>query len=502
MKAKVENADNIIIESMLEGEPGLAKHTRPHVKAHARSHKKRRSLLVKLNLLSVLIISSVFGFYAYASCQDSLAAINNQYKEKALSTVQMVDAMINSPSDLAATDRMQKTFDELKRIDPQILRISLYVKQRSGGAIKTVSSDHLEIGKSADAFDVAQIKTGRIVWEERSAGKSIVERAKDIIRALAGKKQSQSIVETQHIVEMLAPIHISDQPAAVLGVYMNLEPRDISIRDYAYRALFYGMGALLSLIALLYIALSRQVFKPLKCLVEGAREVAKGNLRKRIELDRRDELGELAEEFDIMTEALQRRLEENNHLLKTVREKWFEAEWRSQIDLLTNLVNHRTFQDKLEVEIHRADQLKSSTSLVFCDLDKFKEFNDRNGHLFGDKALFEVAQIIADAIRGYDIAARYGGEEFAVILPQTDSDEAMRIGERIRRNVESHEFKVKHGAGRMTVSIGVATYPDDATGKVSLVSAADQAMYISKKQGRNSVTKFSSQAPRDTAETA
>ncbi|MHB8841786.1 MAG: diguanylate cyclase [Candidatus Aquicultor sp.] len=454
----------------------MAKHTKPHIKTHARSHKKRRSLLVKLNILSVLIISSVFGFYAYASCQDSLAAINNQYKEKALSTVQMVDAMINSPSDLAATERMQKTFDELKRIDPQILKISLYVKQRSGGAIKTVSSDHLEIGKSADAFDVAQIKTGHIVWEERSAGKSIVE--------------------------MLAPIYISDQPAAVLGVYMNLEPRDIAIRDYAYRALLYGTGALLSLIVLLYIAISRQVFKPLKYLVEGAREVAKGNLRKRIELDRRDELGELAEEFDIMTEALQRRLEENNHLLKTVREKWFEAEWRSQIDLLTNLVNHRTFQDKLEIEIHRADQLQSSTSLVFCDLDKFKEFNDRNGHLFGDKALFEVAQIIADAIRGYDIAARYGGEEFAVILPQTDSDEAMRIGERIRRNVESHQFKVKHGTGRMTVSIGVATYPDDATGKMSLVSAADQAMYISKKQGRNSVTKFTSQAPRDTAETA
>ncbi len=480
----------------------MAKHNKPHIKAHARSHKKRRSLLVKLNLLSVLIISSVFGFYVYASCQDSLTAINSQYKEKALSTVQMVDAMVNTPSDLAAKERMQKTFDELKRIDPQILKISLYVKQRSGGAIKTVSSDHLEIGTSADAFAVAQIKKGRIVWEERAAGKSIIEQGRDIISASIDKNQPQSVVRTQHIVEMLAPIYISDQPAAVLGIYMNLEPRDIAIRDYAYRALFYGAGALLSLVVLLYIAISRQVFKPLKYLVEGAREVAKGNLRKRIDLDRRDELGELAEEFDIMTEALQRRLEENNHLLKTVREKWFEAEWRSQIDLLTNLANHRTFQDKLEMEIHRADQLQSSTSLVFCDLDKFKEFNDRNGHLFGDKALFEVAQIIADAIRGYDIAARYGGEEFAVILPQTDSDEAMRIGERIRRNVESHQFKVKYGTGRMTISVGVATYPDDATGKVSLVSAADQAMYISKKQGRNLVTKFTSQAPGGAAETA
>lgn len=481
-------------------------HTNSHIKPHASSHKKRRSLLVKLTLLCALIISIVFGFYAYVLCQESITAINNQYKEKALSIVQMVDAMINSKSDLITTERIQKTFDELKKSDPMILELSFYVKQQGGGVVKTVSSDHTGLGKPGDAYAINPIKTGQTIWAERSIERSINDGFSKEERESKNLQQDDARVQrtgvTKHVVEVLAPIYINGQPEASLGVHMNLEPRDVAVNNYIYRAISYVVGALLALIILLGIAISRQVFRPLRYLIEGAREVAKGNLSKRIELKRHDEFGELAEEFNIMTEALQRRCEENHQLLKTLRERWFEAEGKSQIDLLTNLVNHRTFQDKLEMEIQRADQLRSCTSLIFCDLDKFKEFNDRNGHLFGDKALSEVSHIIADTIRGYDIAARYGGEEFAVILPQTDSDEAIKIGERIRRSVESHQFNVKYGTGQMTVSVGVATYPNDANGKISLISAADQAMYRSKTRGRNSVTKFTPQTSADIPETA
>lgn len=441
-----------------------------------RANTKGLSLSIKLSIMSSVILVVVFSSYAFFSSRDLVAAVEDQYKGRALSIIKTFDSTINSSMTLLHNlDHVQQTCDELVQIDPLILKVSLYVIEKDGKVIRLASSNHDQIGQEVEAHDGKPIKTGEIIWEEKLKH------------------------EKGHVVEILAPIHANKERVASLGIYMDLKPKDAAIRYYILRALTYALLSLLSVAFLLYLAVRKEVFKPLRQLTEGTREIANGNLDKRINLERNDELGELSQEFNKMAESLQVREEENRRLLEAVKEKWVDAETRSQIDFLTNLYNHRTFQDKLDAEINRALRASDTLSLIFCDLDGFKAFNDTNGHLLGDKALFEAANIIKSSIRDYDYAARYGGEEFAVILPGANSDKAMDIAERVRRNIENHQFTTKYGVGQMTISLGMATFPVDATNKRDLISAADSAMYESKKNGRNRITlyKFTESAGKE-----
>lgn len=160
-------------------------------------------------------------------------------------------------------------------------------------------------------------------------------------------------------------------------------------------------------------------------------------------------------------------------------------------DGLTGLYNQRYFYSRLREEIDRAGRNQKSLSVIFCDLDSFKSFNDVNGHAMGDQALKEVARVITESKRAIDIAARYGGEEFALILPDTDTSGAQIIAHRIRRRVAGFNFNTKaHNGSPLTTSIGVAGYPEDAGHADDLVDKADWSMYYGKRQGGNRVTLF------------
>lgn len=159
-------------------------------------------------------------------------------------------------------------------------------------------------------------------------------------------------------------------------------------------------------------------------------------------------------------------------------------------DAMTGLWNYRTFALKLEEEHARASRYKKPYSLVYCDLDHFKNFNDRNGHPAGDTLLRAFSKILIAASRNTDLPCRYGGEEFAVLCPETPAEGALILAERIRKEVEKTAFEHGEGqpGGRVTVSIGVATFPDHANQAKALLEAADQALYASKKAGRNRVS--------------
>lgn len=283
---------------------------------------------------------------------------------------------------------------------------------------------------------------------------------------------------------------VNDQYKKSAHSIINLASRDEIIRHYIMNAVFYDIIALLAIALLFYAAIRREVFGPLQQLTGDAQEIAIGNLEKRTSLERADELGQLSCGFDTLADALQRKEKENSLLRETLQEKRLEAEVNVQTDHLTQLENHRSFQVKLEAELNRSSRTGTPVSLLFCDLDGLKSFNDAHGHLLGDKVLVDVAQTIKDSIRDYDVASRYGGEEFAVILANTDSDEALTVGERIRKSVEELEFNAKSGVAHITVSVGVATYPRDAKRKELLIAASDYAMYESKTSGGNFVTMF------------
>lgn len=158
-------------------------------------------------------------------------------------------------------------------------------------------------------------------------------------------------------------------------------------------------------------------------------------------------------------------------------------------DGLTHLYNHRYFHERLGSEISRAKRAGRILSIVIFDADHFKKYNDANGHLLGDEALKRIATIIRENIRHGDVAARYGGEEFVVLLPVASKDDARKVAERIRKKMEETYFEGEETlpSRKLTLSAGVATYPEDAEEKDELIKAADDALYIAKQRGRNLV---------------
>jgi diguanylate cyclase (GGDEF)-like protein len=154
-------------------------------------------------------------------------------------------------------------------------------------------------------------------------------------------------------------------------------------------------------------------------------------------------------------------------------------------DEITPLHNFRYFHQALDRELKLVNRYGSVLSLLFVDLDRFKPINDQYGHLRGSRTLREVGFLIRAAVRETDIPARYGGDEFVVVLPQTDGQSARVLGEKLRRLVEGHTFLQEEGINaRLGVSLGVATYPAEATTKEALIRLADKRMYEDKESRR------------------
>ncbi len=157
-------------------------------------------------------------------------------------------------------------------------------------------------------------------------------------------------------------------------------------------------------------------------------------------------------------------------------------------DDLTKLFNTRYLNRTIELEIQRCERSRNSVSLIFMDIDYFKQINDQFGHLTGSKILVELGQLLIKNLRSFDIVARYGGDEFVIVLPQTPPSVASNVAERIRKAVEENIFLRKEGyLIRMTASFGVASYPESAKSKEELLKLADDAMYRVKNYTRNGV---------------
>ena len=154
-------------------------------------------------------------------------------------------------------------------------------------------------------------------------------------------------------------------------------------------------------------------------------------------------------------------------------------------DGLTKLRNHRNFQDKLDEMLARADRLSKPLTLIMTDIDHFKSVNDNYGHPVGDKVLKEVAGVLTASVRQIDMVARYGGEEFAIVLEETERKGAYKLAERIRQDIADRRIYSEKGEINITISMGIACYPEDTRDKLTFVRYADQALYKAKNSGRN-----------------
>jgi diguanylate cyclase (GGDEF)-like protein len=231
------------------------------------------------------------------------------------------------------------------------------------------------------------------------------------------------------------------------------------------------LGASLALIFVL--VLWRVIFLPLSRLRGAIGEIRAGRIGTRLGWKRRDELGELANDFDAMAQELQ----QTQSRLQSLALR----------DPLTGLANHRSFHEALALAIARANEKSQPLAVVALDFDHFKQINDTHGHPYGDEVLVTAGQRLASAVRDADLVARIGGEEFAIILPGADADAAQRAAERARAALAQ---VVLADGRRLSSSAGIAAFPSDATDAASLLRLADSALYDAKRAGRDRTCRY------------
>ncbi len=174
-----------------------------------------------------------------------------------------------------------------------------------------------------------------------------------------------------------------------------------------------------------------------------------------------------------------------------VKSRDFEQQYKlATTDGLTELFNHRYFQEQIRLQTEQCKRYNINFSLIIIDIDFFKKFNDNFGHQSGDAVLRQVAQTLKRNVRATDIVCRYGGEEMSIILPNTDEEEAYSTAQKICERVAQHKFKLANGKEtNVTISLGVSTFPKDGETAETMISSADKRLYEAKNSGRNRVGK-------------
>jgi diguanylate cyclase (GGDEF)-like protein len=319
----------------------------------------------------------------------------------------------------------------------------------------------------------ALIQSARDEWDQaRKVGEALLARP-------ASAWSAPPVQELQHLDSHL------DHAMELLDQVQLLAQRELTHHlGLAYDARRRALLAIITVFAVglaaavaVGLGLARSILDPLQLLKEGADQFRAGDLSHRIPLTARNEFGQLGQTFNGMAEKLQK----DQSALEEL----------STHDALTGLDNYREFHRQLTEEAQRSLRYGRPFSLMMLDLDHFKTVNDSFGHLAGDEALRGLAALIRREVRPVDRIARYGGEEFAIILPETTPAGALATAERIREIVATRPIPVNHERQvSLTVSIGLATFPDDADSEEKLVGAADQALYAAKHGGRDRVIQY------------
>jgi len=262
-----------------------------------------------------------------------------------------------------------------------------------------------------------------------------------------------------------------------MGIRNEMNQR-LSLANTMEQRVLWLIGALFvvgfGIVALGSFMLTHSILSPLNQLEQGASRFGEGRFDHRVDVDSDDEMGELAMTFNAMASKIQ--------------DAYSELAFLSSHDGLTGLYNHKAFQERLVEEVERAERYGHSVALLMLDIDHFKQINDTHGHPAGDAVLRMVAEFMRGHVRPSDHVARYGGEEFTILLPHASQSGALTSAERLRRTIETRAVQVtKEVMLKVTVSIGVAVFPDDVLSADKLISAADHALYAAKQAGRNRV---------------
>ncbi len=247
------------------------------------------------------------------------------------------------------------------------------------------------------------------------------------------------------------------------------------------------VGMLIVIVTSVALYMGHSIVTPLKQLINAARGIVEGNLDIHLPAKRRDEVGQLTNMFNQMTNALRNKHAEIMAANQAMQQQNQLLQKLSVTDSLTGLYNRAKLNTILSEQLARFKRNNRSFCLLMIDVDYFKTINDKLGHIVGDRILVTVASVLLKSIRTIDYAARYGGDEFMVILTETNSSAAIKTAERIRAEVNAACLAFKEHPVHITLSIGITQSRHDDTAPNDLIARADAALYEAKESGRDRV---------------
>ncbi|WP_028318485.1 sensor domain-containing diguanylate cyclase [Desulfobulbus elongatus] len=341
----------------------------------------------------------------------------------------------------------------------------------SGHAASNAESAEAEL----DILGISHAEVGYAVAEAWGLPESLLLPIKYHHQPLAfqgSNLRHQQTIRTAHLANLLAELFYSDTPEHYHKQFRAEAKQLLGLK-------VLGVNTVLKMIDKV-IDQSAQYFgikiKPVKSVAEILQEA---NLRLSLINLSYEEMNRELIKSKMELEKLTEELAQKNRLLENL----------ANIDGLTEVNNHRFFQNFLDSEVNRSIRNNRSLALLLADIDHFKKFNDTYGHQTGDFILKEFCRISREVIREYDLIARYGGEEFAFVLPETGPEEALLVAEKLRKTTEDYVFDDGTNAYRVTISIGAASaFPaSDEFDKNDFIGMADEALYEAKHSGRNRV---------------
>lgn len=379
--------------------------------------------------------------------------------------------------------------------------IALFLTQ---GRVADLDNLMAELAAREEGLDLDELllvdHEGRVLADTDALryGKRMSETDPFIQRAIATKRPlieringspSRISVPVQTGIRWATLIGSLDEDALEAKVYNR-------IRRLVLSAIVAAAAGILGLLLFLSIF----VVNPIVELGRAAERFAEGDLTARTPVRGKDEISTLARALNAAGERLQNYTADlaaevavRTKDLAAANDKLTKANRRLETlaitDGLTGLFNHRHFRELLRKEIRRQERGRRPFSILMLDVDHFKNYNDTHGHPAGDEVLKGLARILTDNTRKSDVVARYGGEEFILMLTETAPPAAEQIAEKLRSLIAEHAFAhaPEQPMGCVSVSMGLATWPDDALRQEDLIEIADQALYIAKRRGRNQV---------------
>lgn len=358
-----------------------------------------------------------------------------------LTVPNMLENTISSPDVLNYRHLIQNGVFLLNNLRKDITHITVYAFEEGQFQVIATTAPE-EMKQPAPKQHMIPLQTGRYaISEEMDLGRKVLR--------------------------LNAPIFSGAQPVAVVSITSTLLVYN-TMMSYLRDLVFFiapAAGALLWIV--LYFSFKRIFLSRLTNLSRASKEISSGKWPSLIPVKSQDEMGELEETFNQMSLS---------------RQKAEEAlEEQAIRDTLTKLYNRRYFDTRITEEISRAVRRKTRFAVLICDLDFFKEINDSLGHQAGDNLLKKVAHGLKVATRGADLLFRWGGDEFVIILPElTEESGAVDVARRIRKGVK--DIKTRDDA-KVSISIGIAYFPEHGNNTQNLIRVADRALYIAKKGG-------------------